>query len=216
MIHIGDNKVSAHCQKDDEAVEIDSGLEDSYRQLLSRIFSFVLLTFNISPSSISSTFNEMAGDSTFKAARNKAFPRSSFGEDRFSLNCENQIMLKRSVVILIIIFICLTSIMIVFNAGQNHSNGIKEEEVFHPPSLQKNFLLEDDITYLEVKKRKRTLEEKYPNGNTNYNLFAQNEKLLLKISKTFSEIVKVGVPDTTNFISAKAMEKNTEEKKQLF
>ena len=125
-------------------------------------------------------------------------------------------MLKRSVVILIIIFICLTSIMIVFNAGQNHSKGIKEEEVFHPPSLQKNFLLEDDITYLEVKKRKRTLEEKYPNENTNYNLFAQNEKLLLKISKTFSEIVKVGVPDTTNFISAKAMEKNTEEKKQLF
>ena len=88
--------------------------------------------------------------------------------------------------------------------------------MFHPPSLQKNFLLEDDITYLEVKKRKRTLEEKYPNGNANYNLFAQNEKLLLKISKTFSEIVKVRVPDTTDFISAEAMEKNTEEKEQLF
>ena len=84
--------------------------------------------------------------------------------------------------------------MIVFNAGQNHSKGIKEEEVFHPPSLQKNFLLEDDITYLEVKKRKRTLEEKYPNENTNYNLFAQNEKLLLKISKTFSEIVEQKAP----------------------
>ena len=107
-------------------------------------------------------------------------------------------MLRRLVVILLIILICLTStvIMIVFNADQNHSQGSKSvpgvgiDEVFYPQSLQKNFLLEDDITYEEVKKRKRILEENFPNENTKYNFFAQNEKLLYKISKTFSGIVK--------------------------
>ena len=118
-------------------------------------------------------------------------------------------MLRKLVVILIIILICLTStvIMVVFNADQNLSQGSKpvptgvgidEEAVFYSANL----LLEDDITYEEVKKRKRTLEENFPNRNTRYNLFAENEKLLQKISKTFSGILKVGDPATTELISA--------------
>ena len=116
-------------------------------------------------------------------------------------------MLRRLLVILVIILICLTStvIIIVFNADQNSQNsygsksvpvGIDEEEVFSLPRLQKNFLLEDDITFEEVKKRKRALEENFPNENTKSNLFAQNEKLLYKVSKTFSGIVKVRDPDS--------------------
>ena len=107
--------------------------------------------------------------------------------------------------------------MIVFNPDQNHSQGSKsvpgvgiDEEVFYPQSLQKNFLLEDDITYEEVKKRKRILEENFPNENTKYNFFAQNEKLLYKISKTFSGIVKEGYPGRSE------KKEKTEETRHLF
>ena len=130
-------------------------------------------------------------------------------------------MLRRLVVVLIIILIGLIStvVMIVFNADQNHSQepksvtGVDEEE-FYPASLQKNFLLEDDITYEEVKKRKRNLEENFPNENTKYNLFAQNEKLLYKISKTFSGIVKERVPDTKELISAEGYPGSNKGKKE--
>ena len=91
--------------------------------------------------------------------------------------------------------------MIILHPDQNHSQtgvGVVEEEVFYP---QKNFLLEDDVTYEEVKKMKKSLAESFPNRNTKYNLLAENEKLLYKISKTFYRIVKVRDLDSTDLIS---------------
>ena len=112
-------------------------------------------------------------------------------------------MLRKLVVILLIILISLssTAIMIILHPDQNHSQtgvGVVEEEVFYP---QKNFLLEDDVTYEEVKKMKKSLAESFPNRNTKYNLLAENEKLLYKISKTFYRIVKVRDLDSTDLIS---------------
>ena len=171
--------------------------------------------------SSSSSYNETTWDSTIKTIRSKVFPRSSFVEDSFSWKSNTPIMLRRLLVILVIILICLTStvIIIVFNAHQNSQNshssksvpvGIDEEEVFYLPRLQTNFLLEDDITFEEVKKRKRALEENFPNENTKSNLFAQNEKLLYKVSKTFSGIVKVrdpeGYPGSSNRKQQKSQE----------
>ena len=129
-------------------------------------------------------------------------------------------MLRRLVVVLLIILIGVIStvVMIVFNAEQNHSQEpisvTDVDEELYPAGLQKNFLLEDDITYEEVKKRKRTLEENFPNENTKYNLFAQNEKLLYRISKTFSRIVKEQVPDIKELVSAEGYPGSNNGKKE--
>ena len=74
------------------------------------------------------------------------------------------------------------------------SNVLMNEKVDKSfPSLERNFLLKEDVTYDDVKELKRALEdessrEPLKKVSVNPELFRDNEKLMENIAKTFSEI----------------------------
>jgi len=156
-------------KKYDEAINIDSGYEDSSSPIY------------------------ITDHGSFK---NKVLKKSRFVEDSMSFN--NPGIFYRIAIILVIIIIIFASsfIMFFFKAGKetvqystsvSHVSTDEEDEIY--PTLKRNFLLKEDITFDEVKKMKRIFEAEEDNlidMNVMNEIFKENQELLDKVAKTFS------------------------------
>ena len=85
----------------------------------------------------------------------------------------------------------------VSKADRENSNVPNEREEESYPSLERNFLLKEDVSYEDVKKMRGDLEdqgtgavkENLMNVNVNTEILRENKELMEKIAKTFSGIV---------------------------